>query len=196
MSPFYGIRVRKLTVSREAFVKAWRVPSLTSVFEPGEQIPERVVRRWNVRWLPPAGPSLRPDHVGPQPLSHPPTRCVRGGDERRRERKPPRSRLALEATAASPVTDEVPDLVQRDEVAHLATNRRDPDLEASLATAVAMPNGGHDGPSTPVDAVDRVCRAEVVDVVVEGLGLHRPSVVVGREVALTRPASADVRRVS
>jgi len=147
--------------------------------------------------LTPACPTFGPDHVGPKSRSHPPTRCISGGDERRRKRKAPRSRLALEATAASPAPYEVPDLVQRDEVAHLAANGRDPDLETtSLATTVTMPDGDHDGPPPPVDPADPVRGAEVVDMAVQGPGLHRASVVAGREVAVTSAASAVVRRVS
>jgi CRP/FNR family cyclic AMP-dependent transcriptional regulator len=81
------------------------------------------------------------------------------------------------------VTDEVSDLVQRDEVAHLTSDGRDPDLEASRTAPVWMPDDDHDGPSTPVDAADSMRDAEVVDVAVEGPGLHRASLVTAREVA-------------
>ncbi len=94
------------------------------------------------------------------------------------------------------MADEMPDLVQRDEVAHLPSHRRDPDLEASLAAAVTMPDGDHDSSSPPVDSPDPVRRAQVVDVAVEGLGLHRASVVAGREVAVTHAVGAGVARVS
>ena len=186
---FYGIRVRKLTLSREAFVKAWLTPAETSVLEPGEEVPERVTCRGNVRRLTPACPPFGPDHVGPKPLPHSPARCVGRCDQGGRERKPPRCCLALEAAAATAVTDEVPDLVQRDEVAHLPTDGGDSDLEASLAAAVTMPNGDHDGASASVDPADSVRGTEVVDVAVEGLGLHRASVVGPREVTVMRTVS-------
>lgn len=94
------------------------------------------------------------------------------------------------------MADQVPDLVERDEVAHLAAHGRDPDLEPSLATAVTVSHGDHDGTSAPIDAVDRVRSAEIVDVTVEGLGLHQASVVVGREVAVMLAAGAYGGQVS
>ena len=121
-------------------------------------------------------PALGPDHVGPKSLPHPPTRCMGRRDERRRECEPPRCRLALEPATAAAVADEMTDLVERDEVAHLTPDGRDPDLEASLAAPVSMPDGDDDGTSASVDPADSVSGAEVIDVAVEGPGLHRASV--------------------
>ena len=182
--------------SREAFVKAWRVPSSASPLEPGEQVPERVVCRGNVRRLTAPGPPLGPDHVRPKPLPHPLAGCVGRGDKRRRESKPPRCRLGLEASAAATVPDEVAYLMERDEVTHLAADGWNADLEPSLTTAVSVSHADHDSPSTPVDAVDPVRGAEVVDVKIKGLELHRASVVVEREVAVTHATGAELSRVS
>ena len=66
----------------------------------------------------------------------------------------------------------MPDLVQCDEVAHLAANGRDADLEPPLTAAVAMPHGDHDRATTPVDPSDPVRGAEIVDVPIEGSWLH------------------------
>jgi len=99
------------------------------------------------------------------------------GDERRRQGEPPRSLFAFEAASAAAGSDEVPDLMERDEVAHLATDGRDADLESALATAVAVANADHDGPASATDTPDAVDRAQVVDVEVECLRLHRASVV-------------------
>lgn len=172
----YEIRVRKVLISREAFVKASRIPPRLSALEPAEQVPEGVMCRRNMGWLAPVCPTLGPDHVRPKALPHSPTCCFRRGDERCGKRKPPGCSLALESAAAAAVTDKVPDLMQRDEVAHLTPDGRDPDLEASLAAPVPMPNGDHDGPSAPIDPADSVSGAEVVDVTVEGSRLHRASV--------------------
>jgi CRP/FNR family cyclic AMP-dependent transcriptional regulator len=169
--------------SREAFVKAWLLPSRLSALEPGEEVPEGVLRGRNMGRLTPVCPTLGPDHVGPKALPHPPTRRVGGRDESRCQREPPGRRLALEPAAAAAVTDEVPDLMKRNEVAHLPPDRRDPDLEAPLAASVTVANGDHDGPSASVDPADFVSGAEVVDVAVEGPGLHRASLDVAREVA-------------
>ena len=72
--------------------------------------------------------------------------------------------------------------MERDEVAHLAADRRDADLESALATAVAVANADHDGAASTPGAPDTVHRAQVVDVEVERLGLHRASVVRAEEV--------------
>ena len=149
-----------------------------------------------MRWLPSTCPSFGPDHVRPESLSHPPPRGIRGGHERRCKGEPPRCRLALESTPAPAVADEVPDLVQCDEVADLPSDGWDPDLEASLAAPVAMPHGDHDGPSSPVDAGDAVLDAEVVDVTVERFGPHRASVVGAMEVTVTQSGGANFLRLS
>ncbi len=194
MSPFYGIRFRKLTCSGEAFVKAWRAPSSHSVLEPGEKPPERVVRRGNVRWSTPSRPVLGPRHVRPESLPDPPACRVCGRDDRGLESEAPRGRFALEAAAAAARPDEMPDLVKGDEVAHLAANRWDADLEPSLATAVAMPHADHDRTPPPVDPRDPVGDAEVVDMAIEGPRLHPPSVETTLEVI--RPARCcENRRV-
>ena len=64
------------------------------------------------------------------------------------------------------------DLVQGDEVAHLAPHRRHADLEPTLGATVAMPDPDHDRPPAAVDAPDPVPDAEVVDVAVEGSRVH------------------------
>jgi hypothetical protein len=133
---------------------------------------------------PPPGPELRPRHVGPQPLADAAARAVGGRDERLGERKPPRRLLALEAAPAAAGADEVPDLVQGDEVAHLAPDGRDADLEPPLGAPVTVPDADHDRATPPVDAPDPVPGAEVVHVEVEGSRLHRERSVVGR-VAVT-----------
>lgn len=196
MSPLYGIRFRKMTLSGEAFVKAWQVPAAKSALEPGEQVPESVLCRGNVGRPASTRPALGPDHVRAQALAQPPAGCVGRGDNGGRDGKPPRRRLALEATAAAPLPDEMPYLVECDEVAHLPADGRDPDLEPAFAAAVAMPHGDHDGPSAPVDPADSVRSAEIVDVTVESLGLHQASVVVGREVAVMLAAGAYGGQVS
>ena len=66
----------------------------------------------------------------------------------------------------------MPDLVEGDEVADLAANGWNADLEPSLTSAVAMPHGDHDRASAPVDPSDPVSGAEIVDVPVEGPRLH------------------------
>ena len=160
-----------------------------SVLEPREQLPERVVCRRNERRLTPSSPELRPGHVRPQALSDPTARGVRWGDERSRQGEPPRSLFAFEAASAAAGSDEVADLVQRDEVAHLATDGRHADLEPALATAVTMANADHDGAASAIDTPDSVDRAQVVDVEVEGLRLHPASVVRfagGRQLACER----------
>ena len=147
------------------------------MLEPREQLPERVVCRGNGRRLTPSRPELGPGHVRPQPLSDPSAGGVGRGDERRRQGEPPRSLFALEAASAAAGSDEVADLVERDEVAHLAADGRDADLESALATAVTVANAYHDGAAAATDTPDAVDRAQVVDVEVEGLRLHRASVV-------------------
>jgi hypothetical protein len=94
------------------------------------------------------------------------------------------------------VADEVAYLMKRDEVTHLTPDRRDPDLEATLAAPVTMPNGDHDGPSASVGPADSVGGAEVVDVTVEGLGLHRSSLEAEWEVTVPCTPGASVARVS
>jgi hypothetical protein len=94
------------------------------------------------------------------------------------------------------VTDKVPDLMERYEVTHLTPDGRDPDLEASLAAPVSMPDGDHDGPSASVDPADSVGDAEVIDVAVEGPWLHQASLDGAWEVAVTRPGDADIGPVS
>ena len=86
--------------------------------------------------------------------------------------------------------------MERDEVTHLAADGWNADLKPSLATAVSVSHADHDSPSTPVDAVDPVRGAEVVDVKIKGLELHRASVVVEREVAVTHATGAELSRVS
>ncbi len=98
----------------------------------------------------------------------------------------PRGCFAVETAAAASRPDEMPDLVQGDEVADLAADRRDADLEPSLATTVAVPHPDHNRTPPPVDPRDPVGGAEVVDVAVEGPRLHAPSVEITLEV--TRPA--------
>ena len=66
----------------------------------------------------------------------------------------------------------MPDLVQGDEVRHLATHGRDADLEPALGAAVSVTNADHDRPPAPVDTADSVVCAEVVDVAVEGSRMH------------------------
>ena len=176
MSPFYGIRFRKLTISREAFVKACRIPARGSALEPREQVPESVICRGNVWRLSSVRPSLRPGHVRPQPFPDPPAGRVSRRDERRGESKTPCCRFPLETPAAAPAPDQMADLVQRDEVAHLPTNGRDTNLESSLAAAVPVADADHDGAPSPRDTADAVRGAEVVDVAVEGEVLHRASV--------------------
>jgi hypothetical protein len=144
-------------------------------------------------WLTPVCPTLGPGHVRPKALPHSPTCCFRRGDERCGKRKPPGCSLALEPAAAATVADEMPDLVERDEVAHLTPDGRDPDLEASLAAPVAMPDRDHDGASTSIHPSDSVGRAEVVDVAVEGQGLHPVSVVFAWEVTVTRSGGCGHR---
>ena len=72
-----------------------------------------------------------------------------------------------------PCPDEMPDLVQRDEVAHLAAHGRHADLEPALGAAVAVAHADHDGRPAAGDAPDPVPRAQVVDVEVEGSRMHR-----------------------
>ncbi len=67
--------------------------------------------------------------------------------------------------------------MKRDEVAHLAADGRDADLEPALATAVAVTNADHDGSAAATDTPDAVDRAQVIDMEVECLRLHRASVV-------------------
>jgi hypothetical protein len=66
----------------------------------------------------------------------------------------------------------VADLVQCNEVAHLATNRRHADLEPALGAPIAVAYPDHDRPTAPEDAPDPVALAEVVDVEVERSRLH------------------------
>ena len=121
--------------------------------------------------------SSRPRHVRPQPLSDP-----TAGRVGRARRAPAASAKRHAAASLSsrrplrPAPDEVTDLVQRHEVAHLAANGRNADLEPSLARAVAMANADDDGPATTADPTDAVRRAEVVDVMVERQRPHRASV--------------------
>jgi hypothetical protein len=66
--------------------------------------------------------------------------------------------------------------MERDEVAHLAADGWDADLESTLATAVAVAHADHDGATSAHNPPDPVSCAEVVDVKVEGLRSHRASV--------------------
>ena len=152
------------------------------VLEPCEQLPERVVWRGNERWLTPPRAELCPGHVRPQALSDPAAGGVGRGDERRRQGEPPCGLFALETPSAATRSDEVADLMERDEVAHLAADRRDADLESALATPVAVSNADHDSAASTPDTPDAVNRAQVVDVEIERLGLHRASVVRAEEV--------------
>lgn len=154
------------------------------------------MRGRDVRRLAPSGPTLGPGHVGPESLSQPPPCRIRGRDERRREGEAPGRSLALEAAAAAPVTDEMPDLVQRHEVAHLPADGRDANLEASLARTVTVPDGDHNRPPTTVDARDLVRKTEVVDVTVEGGRLHGSSLDARWKVTVACLCSTDVVRVS
>jgi hypothetical protein len=81
----------------------------------------------------------------------------------------------------------MPDLVEGDEVAHLAADGRYTDLESAFRAAVAMPNANDDRPASTPDPSDVVLRAQVIDVEVEGLGLHRASVVRVAEVTGSSP---------
>ena len=72
--------------------------------------------------------------------------------------------------------------MERDEVAHLAADRGDADLESALATPVAVSNADHDSAASTPDTPDTMHRAQVVDVEIERLGLHRASVVRAEEV--------------
>jgi len=152
--------------------------------------------RRNMRGPASACPTLCPDHVRTQALPEPAARRIARCHERRREREPPRGRLAFEASAATPVPDQVTDLVQRDEIAHLAPDGRDTDLEPSLAAAVTVPYGDHDSPTAPADAVDPVATTEIVDVTVERAKLHRASVVSAWEVGVARDVGAGACCVS
>ena len=174
-----------MVISGEDFVKGWLLPASGSMLEPGKQVPEWIICRGNGRWTPSPGPKLRPGHIRPQPLADPATGAVGRRDERFGERKSPRGLLAFEAAPAASGTDEVPDLVQGDEVAHLAADGRDADLEPALRAAVAVPHADHDGAAAAVNAPDPVAGTEVVDVQVEGPRVHRERSVVGA-VAVTR----------
>lgn len=70
----------------------------------------------------------------------------------------------------------MPDLMEGDEVAHLAANRWDADLEPALSTAVAVADADHDRTSSAVDTRDPVGGAEIIDVTIECPRLHHPSV--------------------
>lgn len=81
----------------------------------------------------------------------------------------------------------MPDLVQGDEVAHLAPNGWHADLEPALRAAVPVPHADHDGAATTGDAPDPVPGAEIVDVEIEGPRLHRERSVVGTSAGTRRP---------
>ena len=127
-------------------------------------------------WLTSVCSSLGPDHIRPQPLPNPPARGVSRGDDCSRKSEPPRCGFTLESTSAATRADEMTYLMEGDEVAHLAADGGNTDLEPALATTVAMTDADHDGAAAAVDAADPVRRAEVADVAVEGLRLHRASV--------------------
>ena len=152
------------------------------MLEPGEQPPERIVCRGNERRVTPPGTELRPGHVRPQPRSDPVAGGDGRGDERLLEGKSPRGPFALEAAPAASYPDEVTDLVEGDEVTHLAANGRDADLESPLRAAVAVSNANDDGAASTPGTSDAVLRAQVVDVEIEGLRLHRASVMRAAEV--------------
>lgn len=80
--------------------------------------------------------------------------------------------------------------MEGDEVAHLAADGRDADLESALCAAVAVPNANDDGAASTPDTSDAMLRAQVIDVEVEGLGLHRASVVRAVEVTGLAPVIA------
>jgi hypothetical protein len=66
----------------------------------------------------------------------------------------------------------VADLVQCDEVAHLAPHRRDADLEPSLGAAVTVPDADDHGAAAARRAPDPITGAEVVDVEVKRPCVH------------------------
>jgi len=159
-------------------------PSLAgSLLEPREQVPKRGVCRGNEWRLTASRPELCPGDVRPQPLPDPTPGGVRRGDESRRKGESPGGLFALEPASAAAGSDEVADLVEGDEVAHLAADGRDADLEPTLAPAVAMANADHDRPTSAVDPPDTMGRAQVIDVEVECPRLHFSSVVTVVEVA-------------
>ena len=131
-------------------------------------------------------PELRPRDIGPQSLPDPAAGRIGRGDERLAERESPRRGLSFEAASAAAVSDEVADLVERDEVAHLATNRCHADLEPPLGPAVTVRYPDDHGTALTRDTGDAVSCAEIVDVQVERPGSHRASVV--RAVAVTTMA--------
>lgn len=63
--------------------------------------------------------------------------------------------------------------MQRDEVAHLPSHRRDANLEPALGAAVTVPHPDHDRAAAAGNPPDPVAGAQVVDVQVEGPRLHR-----------------------
>src|SRR4051794_23739926 len=78
------------------------------------------------------------------------------------ERKQPGVGLGFEARRRAPPADQVPDLVEGDEVGDLAANRRDRDLQPPAAPADRPPAGRGAG------ELDVVFATEVLDV-----GLHQ-----------------------
>ena len=86
-----------------------------------------------------------------------------------------------------PCPDEVADLVQCHEVAHLAADGRHADLEPALGAAVAVAHSDHDRATAPDDPPDPVARAEVVDVEVERSRLHPRSRVTARRTISPMP---------
>ena len=154
-----------------------------STLEPRQQGPERVACRRNKWRAPSTRATLRPRRIRPQPFSDPASGGVGRYDEGLRQREPPGGLLGFEAATAAAGSDEVADLVQGDEVAHLPPDGRHADLEAALGAAVAMLDADDDGTAAPWETPDAVRGAEIVDVEVERPGLHGASVVGARSVA-------------
>ena len=113
-------------------------------------------------------------------------------NERLGECESPCRLLPLETATASARSDEVTDLVERDEVADLPSDRRNAYLQAAFAPPVAVTDADHDGPTAPGGSTDAVRRAEFVDMPVEGVRAHRarvdPRAEVARRACLHSPA--------
>ena len=144
------------------------MPFPRSSLEPGQQLPEGVGSRWQIRRHATARPQFRPADVRAQPPADPPPGRVGRLDERDLESEVPGSGLLLEPAARAAVADEVADLVQCDEVAHLTAHVWTVDLESPLDAAVAMLDADDNGPTAAaVGPADAVALAEVGDVTVE-----------------------------
>src|SRR3954449_594625 len=121
-----------------------------------------MLARWDPRWHAAILAAACPVEISAQA---PRDRAERG---RRRvhhavvERPEPGVRLRLESGCRASAADQVPDLVQRDEVGDLAANRRDRDLELPAPPADRSP------PRRSSDQLDAVLAAEILDV-----GLHQ-----------------------